>query len=166
MTTILKPLILSALLALGTDSFAEQAHHPAPTGGAQHEMGGMNNPEHLKEMQAHNLMMHDLSNKILAETDPQKQQALKDQQLELIKTHHMQMMAMHHGKGMDHDMGNMDPAKMAERLKQKQAHMLSMHELTNKILAETDPQKQQALKDQQLELMKAHHQQMMSKHHK
>ncbi|MCQ8105658.1 hypothetical protein NP590_16215 [Methylomonas sp. SURF-2] len=68
------------------------------------------------------------------------------------------------GKG-THDMGAMDPAKMTEHLKQKQEHMLSMHDLSNKILAEQDPQKQQALKDQQLELMKAHHMDMMSMHH-
>ena len=46
------------------------------------------------------LKMHDLSSKILAETDPAKQQALKDQQLELIKAEHMQMMNMHHPKMM------------------------------------------------------------------
>lgn len=69
------------------------------------------------------------------------------------------------GKGMDHDMGAMDPAKMTEHLKQKQEHMLTMHDLSNKILAEQDPQKQQALKDRQLELMKAHHMEMMSMHH-
>jgi hypothetical protein len=46
--------------------------------------------------------MHDLSNKILAETDPQKQQALKDQQLELMKAEHIKMMSQHAGKGMNH----------------------------------------------------------------
>ena len=69
------------------------------------------------------------------------------------------------GDGMGHDMSKMDPAKMTEQMKSKQEHMLMMHDLSNKILAEQDPQKQQALKDQQLELMKAHHMQMMSKHH-
>jgi hypothetical protein len=44
------------------------------------------------------LKIHDLSNKILAETDPKKKQALKDQQLGLIKVEHMQMMSMHHSK--------------------------------------------------------------------
>jgi hypothetical protein len=72
------------------------------------------------------------------------------------------MHGMEHG-GMG---GMMDPAKMTEHLKEKQAHLLMMHELSNKILAETDPQKQQALKDQQLEVMKAHHQKMMSMHPK
>jgi len=63
--------------------------------------------------------------------------------------------------GMEHGMDKMDPAKMTEHLKQKQEHMLLMHDLSNKILAEKDPQRQQALKDQQLELMKAHHMEMM-----
>jgi hypothetical protein len=53
---------------------------------------------HLKMRQEQMLKMHDLSNKILAETDPKKKQALKDQQLELIKVEHMQMMSMHHSK--------------------------------------------------------------------
>jgi hypothetical protein len=57
---------------------------------------------HLKDRQAHQLAMHDLSNKILAETDPQKQQALKDQQLELMKAEHIKMMSQHAGKGMNH----------------------------------------------------------------
>lgn len=67
--------------------------------------------------------------------------------------------------GMEHDMGAMDPAKMTEHLKQKQEHMLLMHDLSNKILAEKDPQRQKALKEQQLELMKAHHLEMMSMRH-
>lgn len=57
--------------------------------------------EHLKMKQEHILKMHDLSSKILAETDPKKQQALKDQQLELIKSEHMEMMSMHHSKMMN-----------------------------------------------------------------
>jgi hypothetical protein len=59
-------------------------------------MGDMLSPEHLKQMQAHMLLMHDLSNKILAEKDPKKQQALKDQQLEIMKTHIADRMAKHH----------------------------------------------------------------------
>ncbi len=74
-------------------------------------------------------------------------------------------MDMGDGMGMEHNMGAMDPAKMLEHMKKKQEHMLMMHALSNKILAEKDPQKQQALKDQQLELIKAHHQEMMSRHH-
>jgi hypothetical protein len=54
-------------------------------------MGGMDE-EHLRSMQEHMLMMHDYSNKILAEKDPAKQAQLKNQQLELMKAHHAQMM--------------------------------------------------------------------------
>lgn len=172
MKTTIKTLALSALVAFSATSIAEQAPQPSASSAdkagkaMQHEMAGMdhgNKPEQLKEMQAHTLMMHDLSNKILAETDPTKQQALKDQQLELMKAHHAQMMSAHH-KDMHHGKGGMEPGKLGEHLKQKQEHMLMMHDLNNKILAEADPAKQQALKDQQLELMKAHHAQMMSMH--
>ncbi|MBS4052540.1 MAG: hypothetical protein KGZ69_15270 [Methylomonas sp.] len=105
MNTSLKILTLSALLSLSAASHAEQA----PTAGGKgmgHEMGAMDPAkmtEHLKQKQEHMLTMHDLSNKILAEKDPQKQQALKDRQLELIKAHHMEMMSMHHGKPADHN---------------------------------------------------------------
>jgi len=43
-----------------------------------------------------------------------------------------------------------------ERLRDVQDHLLTMHDLSTKILAEKDPKKQKVLKDQQLELMKAH----------
>ena len=66
---------------------------------------------------------------------------------------------------MDHPMAKMDEAKMMEHLKMRQEQMLKMHDLSNKILAETDPKKKQELKDEQLELMKAEHMQMMSMHH-
>lgn len=107
MKTSLKILIVSSLLAFSAISHAEQADKPAMGGGMgmEHEMGGMDPAkmaEHLKDKQEHMLMMHDLSNKILAEKDPQKQQALKDQQLELMKAHHAKMMSMHHGKPMEH----------------------------------------------------------------
>ena len=69
------------------------------------------------------------------------------------------------GMGMEHGMGAMDPAKLTEHLKKRQEQMLLIHDLSNKILAEQDPQKKQALKDQQLELMRAHHMEMMSMHH-
>lgn len=107
MKTSIKTLILAALVTFTAASIAEEAPMSGDKGGKamQHNMSGMDPAkmtEHLKEKQAHMLMMHDLSNKILAETDPAKQQALKDQQLELMKAHHMEMMSMHHGKPMDH----------------------------------------------------------------
>jgi len=60
-------------------------------------MGGMDE-KHLRAMQEHMLMMHDYSNQILAEKDPAKQAQLKNQQLELMKAHHVQM--MQHGQQM------------------------------------------------------------------
>jgi len=63
----------------------------------------------------------------------------------------------------------MDPAKMKEHMKMEQEHQLKIHDLSNKILSETDPKKQQELKDQQLKLMEEHHMhkmEMMMKHHK
>jgi uncharacterized protein YgbK (DUF1537 family) len=66
---------------------------------------------------------------------------------------------------MDHPMAKMDESKMMEHLKMRQEQMLKMHDLSNKILAESDPKKKQALKDEQLELIKAEHMQMMSMHH-
>ena len=161
MNISIKALAMSTLLIFSSSGIAQQAHHQGSNSSnmenMQHNMGNM------EEMQTHMLLMHDLSNKILAETDPKKQAALKNQQLELMKAHHKQMMAAHHGTDgkMQHDM-----SKMTEHLKQKQEHMLMMHDLSNKILAEKDPQKKQILKNQQLDLMKAYHAQMMSVYHK
>jgi hypothetical protein len=107
MKTTLKILTLATLLAFGGISHAQQTQKPAMDAGMgmEHDMGGMDPAkmaEHLKEKQEHMLMLHDLSNKILAEKDPQKQQTLKDQQLELMKAHDMKIMSMHHGKHMEH----------------------------------------------------------------
>jgi len=52
-------------------------------------IGGMTveqKDQHMRAMQEHMLMMHDLSNQILAETDPVKKEQLKNQQLQLMKT--------------------------------------------------------------------------------
>ena len=52
-------------------------------------IGGMTveqKDQHLRAMQEHMLMMHDLSNQILAEKDPAKKEQLKNQQLQLMKT--------------------------------------------------------------------------------
>lgn len=54
-----------------------------------------------------------------------------------------------------------------EHLKEKQEHLLKMHELSNKILATTDAKEKERLKAEQLELMKAHekrHVEMMQQH--
>ena len=67
-------------------------------GGMMGMMAGMSEEEkdkHLRSMQDHMLKMHDLSNKILAEKDPTKQEELKKEQLQLMKAHHAEMMARH-----------------------------------------------------------------------
>jgi len=74
-------------------------------------------------------------------------------------------MKMDQSMKMDQPMAKMDESKMMEHLKMRQEQILKMHDLSNKILAETDPTKKQALKDQQLELMKSEHMQIMSMHH-
>ena len=84
------------------------------------------------------------------------------------KTPEMKMdhpMKMGQPMKMDQPMAKMDESKMMEHLKMKQEQILKMHDLSDKILAESDPTKKQALKDQQLELMKADHMHMMSMHH-
>jgi hypothetical protein len=72
------------------------------------------------------------------------------------------------GMGMHHGMGGM-MAGMTEEQKDKhmrsmQEHMLKMHDLSNQILAEKDATKKEQLKTQQLQLMKAHHAEMMESH--
>jgi len=69
----------------------------------------------------------------------------------------------HSMKGMDSMQGKMQMSKekMDDHMRAMQAHMLMMHDYSNKILSEKDPEKKQKLKDEQLELMKAHHKQMM-----
>lgn len=54
-----------------------------------------------------------------------------------------------------------------EKLKEKQEHLLKMHELSSKILAATDPKEKDRLKAEQLQLMKDHekqHHMMMQQH--
>jgi hypothetical protein len=66
-------------------------------------------------------------------------------------------------KGMG--MGNMTEEQQEQHLKMAQENMLMMHDLSSKILAEKDPAKQEQLKKQQRDLMKAHHAAMMGTHH-
>lgn len=69
-------------------------------------------------------------------------------------------MEMHRGMGMQ---GRMSDAERDQHLRMNQEHMLKMHDLSNRILSETDEKKKEQLKNEQLELMKAHHEQMMTK---
>lgn len=70
----------------------------------------------------------------------------------------MKEMGMSQGMGM---MGGMTEEQKNEHLRSMQEHMLTMHDLSNQILSEKDPAKKEVLKKQQLDLMKAHHAQMM-----
>jgi hypothetical protein len=72
----------------------------------------------------------------------------------------MKEMGMHQGMGMGM-MGGMTEEQKTEKMRSMQEHMLKMHDLSNQILTEKDAAKKEALKNQQLELMKAHHAQMM-----
>ena len=65
-------------------------------------------------------------------------------------------MGMGMGMGGMHQsmMNNMTDEQRDKHLRAKQEHMLKMHELANQILAETDGQKKEKLKQQQLDLMK------------
>jgi hypothetical protein len=58
-----------------------------------HQMTEAERDQHLRTYQEHMLKMHDLSNRILSETDEKKKEQLKNEQLELMKAHHEQMRA-------------------------------------------------------------------------
>ena len=72
-------------------------------------------------------------------------------------------MGMHHGMG--GMMAGMSDEQKDKHLRGMQEHMLKMHDLSNRILAEKDSAKQELLKTEQIQLMKAHHAEMME-HHK
>ena len=101
------PLILTCVM-LASLSALSHAAEPANTGTAtanmkpHHGMGmwahGMTDEDkeaHLKAMQDYSLKIHDLSNQILAEKDPTKQEALKTQQRELMKEHYEKIRQAH-----------------------------------------------------------------------
>jgi hypothetical protein len=72
-------------------------------------------------------------------------------------------MGMHHG-GMGGMMAGMTEEQKDKHMRSMQEHMLKMHDLSNQILAEKDVAKKEQLKTQQLQLMKAHHAEMMQHH--
>jgi hypothetical protein len=96
--------LFAAMTAISSAEDAQKSP-PMPTMkgmGMHHGMGGMmagmteeQKDKHMQSMQDHMLKMHDLSNQILAEKDPTKKEVLKKQQLQLMKTHHAQMMESH-----------------------------------------------------------------------
>lgn len=78
----MKYLLLAALASI---SFAASAQQPPSDPAAL--------TKYLQGVQDQMLTMHDLSNKILAETNPDKKADLKEQQLELMRSQYLQMMA-------------------------------------------------------------------------
>lgn len=105
--------VLLLLLPVSMTSSAaepQQPAEPAREAGMQHGMGmgmmgGMSEEQktaHMKAMQEHMLKMHELSNQILSEQDPAKKEALKNQQLELMKSYHAQMMQHRQERRQEH----------------------------------------------------------------
>jgi hypothetical protein len=74
----------------------------------------------------------------------------------------MQGGMQHGGGGMMHHGGGM--AMDEQHVQLMQEHILKMHELSTQILAEKDPAKKEQLKQQQRDVMKAHHAGMMGGH--
>lgn len=102
--SIIPALILFTCMTTAANAVdaAKSEAMPMKAMGMHHGMGGMmenmteeQKDKHLQGMQEHMLKMHDLSNRILAEKDASKKEQLKTEQLQLMKTHHSEMM-MHH----------------------------------------------------------------------
>lgn len=96
-----KVLMTLMLLALGNDTLMAQE----PSSAVDPEQAETNSvPEndwrlsdeqkdhYLRAMQEHSLEMHDLSNRILAEQDPEKREALKERQFQLMKDYRVRLM--------------------------------------------------------------------------
>jgi hypothetical protein len=91
------PLIAIALLLLPLSMTCyaadqETSAEPMKHGGMMGSMSEEQQEQHLIAIQEQSLMMHDLSNQILAEKDPAKKEQLKKQQRYLMKAHHAAMM--------------------------------------------------------------------------
>ncbi len=94
------PLILTCVMlaSLSALSHAAEPANMKPHHGMgmwAHGMTDEDKEAHLKAMQDYSLKIHDLSNQILAEKDPTKQEALKTQQRELMKEHYEKMRQAH-----------------------------------------------------------------------
>lgn len=102
--------VLLLLLPISMMSSAAEPQQPEPAKEmGMHQgmgmMGGMTEEqktEHMRTMQEHMLKMHDLSNQILSEQDAAKKESLKNQQLELMKSYHAQMMQHRQQKSQEH----------------------------------------------------------------
>lgn len=91
---------IGLLLIFSTLSFQALAkdepkmqHSMSGKQGMQGQMTKEKMDTRMRSMQAHMLTMHDYANRILDEKDPDKKQQLKDEQLTLMKAHHMKMKA-------------------------------------------------------------------------
>ncbi len=96
--------ILLLVMPISMVSYAAESPKAADPVKGMGMMGGMTEEqqtEHMRAMQEHMLLMHDLSNQILAEKDPAKKELLKKQQLDLMKSHHVQIMEHHQQKKLD-----------------------------------------------------------------
>jgi hypothetical protein len=94
---LLLPLSMTGFAAEEKPAQPPQAAEPMKHGGMMGNMTEEQQEQHLKAIQEHSLMMHDLSNQILAEKDPAKKEQLKKQQRDLMKAYHASMM-QHHPK--------------------------------------------------------------------
>ncbi|NOT84291.1 MAG: hypothetical protein HOP02_05780 [Methylococcaceae bacterium] len=93
------------LMLTSMNSYAADPQQPPAVADHMGMMGNMTDAQkdqHYRAMQEHSLIMHDLSNQILAEKDPAKKEQLKNQQLDLMKAHHAQMKEHHQGKMKNH----------------------------------------------------------------
>lgn len=81
-------MLAASNIVFGDESAVTGNSNPAKTW----RMSEGQKDRYLRAMQEHSLEMHDLSNRILAEQDPVKRQALKDQQLQLMKDYRARMM--------------------------------------------------------------------------
>lgn len=110
-TAVLLLLLPISMMSFAADpqKAAEPMAEPMKEMGMHQGMGMMGGgmteeqkDQHMRSMQEHMLMMHDLSNQILAEKDPAKKESLKKQQLDLMKAHHAQMKEHRQQKMQEH----------------------------------------------------------------
>lgn len=102
MKNIFKGLVVILSVAFNGGLFAQEAPVPEETPDKtkmvqkmQSKMGDMTEEQkdqHLRAMQEHQLMLHELSDRIIAEQDPAKKQALKDQQFQMMKTYRVRIL--------------------------------------------------------------------------
>lgn len=83
---------VSDLLAQKTDTESSMGKPNAVPQENAWKLDEAQKDQYLRAMQEHSLELHDLSNRILAEQDAEKRQALKDRQLQLMKEYRFRLM--------------------------------------------------------------------------